>query len=503
MGRILDKKLYPLDTIVSKDDYLLGTDIDQNLKTVNFNIGSIIRLINSEQNFSGTEFRYSDGQDSEITEASQGFFLTEAGNDDPEATRKIRFNRKNIGGQNLSDLFLLLYNNVYTFSLKVINTSDPADTFYFRVNSAVPHTEYFELDVQIIGEGYNRPLKDLTTYNIFFEVIGDQNNRNVVKNASVEGPITDAKAATAINALANFIIEDDQNVFYQITNGTDSVTYVAEGKGKGSYGTGGVTQLLETDLHPIAGGSGGTLVTVIKPLTYDVDLLLDINNLPTFTISGNTALYFYATPTGSDTTYVYVAQIGAGTYGVGGTAIGAEDIDLISVIGGNVNLVKTVAITGDPSDANVVTAINALPKYTIRENQSVYYKVTPEGTETTYVFVSNGKGAGSYGTGGTTLTAGDIELISVIGGGTAWNLKVGGVQKKAINGGEAVDFKGKKYAVVTYVDGGIVEVSTSKALDDLLATFKPVYKVTKAEHRALIDGGTIDHDALYAIPCRI
>lgn len=504
MGRILNKTLYPLDQVVSKDDFVVGTDVDNDLKTVNFNIGSIIRLINSEINFSAAEFRYSDGTDPDISEVDQGYFLTESNNDDPEATNKIKFNKKNISGQDLSDLFLLLYNNVYTFSLKLINSSDPADTFYFKVKSATPNAEYFELDVEIIGEGYNRSLKDSTTYNLFFEVIGDQNNRNLVKNATVEGVMTAAKAASAINALPQFVVADDQNVFYQITNDKgESMTFIPVGLGKGTYGQGGTT-LVSTDLDSIAIGAGGPFSTVIKSVAYDDDLLLAINNLPSFSISDNTLLYFYATPNSAQNiTYIYVAKIGKGDYGTGGTAIGAGDLELISVVGDNLNFVKEITISGDPTEANVVSAINALPSFTIRENQNVYYKVTPEGTQTTYVFVTNNIGAGNYGSDGTALSAGDIELISVIGGGTAWNLKVEGAQKKVINGGESVDFKGTKYAVVKYVNGGIVEVSTSQELDDLLATFKPIHKVTKAQHQALIDSGDIDHDAVYLIPCTV
>lgn len=502
MGRILDKTLYPLDTNVTKDDYLVGTDVDNNFKTVNFNIGSIIRLINSEINFSSAEFRYADGTDAEISESTVGIFVTETGNDDPELTQVIKINKKNLGGQDLSDLFALLQNNVYSFSLKLINSSDPADTFYFRVNTVTSNPEYFELDVAIIGEGYNRSFTDLTTYNLFFEVIGSQNNKNVVQSASVSGDITNDKAATAINALPSFTVTDEQTVFFQITSDNGkSITFISVDKGKGTYGTGG-TQLVASDLESIAVSDGGPLNTVIKKFTFE-DLLTSINSLAVYGITHNTALYFYATPTDSpDETYIYVAKnLAAGSYGVGETAIVDTDLELISVLGGNVNVVKAVTITGDPTEANVTTAINGLAQFEVTGNQNVYYKVSVTGSQMVYTFIPKGKGAGTYGVGGTALTASDVELISVIGGGTTWKLKTGGVERKTINAGDSVDFKGKKYAVVTYVDGGIVEISTSQTLDDLLATFKPIKKVTKAQHQALIDAGTIDNNTVYLIPC--
>jgi hypothetical protein len=507
MARIQDKTRYPIDTNVTKEDYLVGSDADSGFKTMNFNIGSIIRLFNSELNHVSTEFKFSDGTDPDISESDQGFFLTNGGETAPADINKIFINKLNMGGQDLSDKFSLLVNNVYTFSLKMINAGDPSDVFFFKINSAIDQGDHFELSVNPIGMNYVRTFNNFTTFNLFMEVVSTQDNKNLIKNVGVAGELTEDKVATAINGLTQFVVSEEQNVFYQATSyDGPSATYIPKSLGKGVYGNGG-TVLTGADLQVISSGASNPPQEVItKSVTFsgahsDSKVVAAFNILPSFELSSNGSLYIKATSENPET-YVYaVKDIAPGEFGSGKTPIVEANLELISIYGGGVaNLVKDVTITGDPTESNVATAINALGSFYVAPNQSVYYRATISGTSTQYTFVTEGIGSGTYGSGGTALTASDLKLISVNSGGTSWNLKVEGIQKKAVKGGESIDFKGKKYAVVAYTADGVLEISTSQALDDLLDKLKPVIPISEADHQALVDAGN-EEDALYLIPC--
>lgn len=510
MARILDKTQYPLDTNVTKDDYVIGTDFDQNLKTVNFNIGSIIRLIQSELNFSSAEFRFSTGEDPEITYDSQGFFFTGEVTGDPDNISKLYFNKLNIAGQDLTGLLGLAANNAYTFGIKLINSGDPSSSFYFRITGGTDQGNYYEFDVEVIGDNYFNNLQDLSTYNVFLEVFSSQDNKNLVKQVVVAGEKTDQKIVDGINALAQFSVSDTQNVYYEVTDDNGKYVYVLKDKGKGTYGTGGI-EVVTADLQMVSNLSGsgsGDVVTTVKDVTVngtydDTSLLAAINGLASYDYGANEVLFFKVV--NGNRTYVYITEgLASGTYGTGETQITIDKLKLVSIIGnGIINVVKTASITGELTGAKVAAAINALTTFDIGVDNNVYFKVATDISATTYVYVIKGKGAGTYGSGGTQIADTDLELISVITASDSWSLRVDGIEKKVVTLGEFADFKGLGYVSVTYNDEeDRVEIDFTQQFKDLIASFKPIIPVTEAQHQALIDGGGINPNAIYVTVCQ-
>lgn len=51
MARISDKSKYPQDVSVSIEDYLIGTDADDNMKTVTFTVESLVDLVTKIQGY--------------------------------------------------------------------------------------------------------------------------------------------------------------------------------------------------------------------------------------------------------------------------------------------------------------------------------------------------------------------------------------------------------------------------------------------------------------------
>lgn len=507
MAQILDKTRFPLDTVVTKEDYLIGTDIDDNLKTKNFNIGSIIRLFNSEVNFSAAEYKFSDGTDPDVTYDTQGFLFSNSPTGAPSDTTKIFINSATVGGTDLSDLYTLLGANAFSFSLKLINSSDPSDSFFFKVQTVTAHVGYFEIDVQVIGAGYVRNFTNLTTYNIYLEVLGAQDNKTIVKDVNVTGDITTAKTVSAINALTGFTVAEDQSVLYNVVsdNGTDA-TFVPINLGKGSYGVGG-TQLSVGDVYPIStsgvtsGGGSAQIVNATLAVPYtEVDAVAAINALSSFEVTG--IPFFYVTAPNGEVHIHVGAGLTAGSYGIGGTQLDVSDVERIAVVG-NTNIIKYVPVVDELTDLALAASINALPQFEVQDQQNVYFRAVPDNGASglTYIFILKNKSNGLYGTGGTQIAAGDLQLISVNSGKTSWKLKVGGVDKLDVNLGDSVDFKQGGYAVVQYSTGGVVTISTSQALSDLLAKFKPIEVVTKTQYQTMKDAGTLVPGTVYAQTC--
>lgn len=507
MGKILDKNLYPLDTVVTKDDYLIGTDIDQDLKTVNFNVGSIIRLVNSEVNMAATEFRYSSGDDPEVVYGTQGFFFSNSATNDADDTTKLYVSKLNVGGVDMTNMFTFLGANQFSFGLKFISTADPNQTFNFKVTGVTVQADYFEFDVAPIGSGYAVAMQDLTTYNVYMDVLGAQDNKFKVVQASVIGTIDETKASAAINSLPAFTINDEQIPIFHITNDSGSeITYVPVGKGKGTYGTGG-SQLTAGDLQYLSSSAGGGEANVVIQEASIADysmanVVSALNALPLYSINGGSTVVYRVTDQDGVIHIFLGDNLAAGDYGTGNTQVVEADLVKIAALQEYTSILfKDVAVPVDHTKGNVASAVDALAAFTVENGQTLYIRATQAGDTKEYLYVVSGRSDGNYGTGGTALDSTKLELLSVNDNGASWKISVDGAEVDIVDVGESVDIVPGGYVSVTRTAERVLEISTTQALQDAIDGITPIVALTQAQYDTLVGAGTVDPNTLYAIIC--
>lgn len=507
MGKILDKTLYPLDTVVTKDDYLIGTDIDQDLKTVNFNVGSILRLMNSEVNMAAAEFRYSDGGDPEIVHGTQGFFFSNSATDSPNDTTKLYVSKLNAGGVDMSQMFTFLGANQFSFGLKFISTADPNQTFNFKITGVTVQADHYEFDVAPIGTGYAVNMQDLTTYNVYMDVLGAQDNKFVVKQAPVIGTIDETKAAAAINALPEFTVNDEQIPLYHITNDSGSeITYVPVGKGKGTYGTNG-SQLTAGDLQYLSSSAAGSNANVVLQEASIAEFTMAnvvsaLNGLPLYSVnSGSTVVYRVTDQDG--VMHVFLGDnLAVGDYGTGEIQLVEANLIEVAALKEFVsNVVKDVAVATAPTNTNVAAAVDALAAFTVEKDQTLFIRATQDGTTRQSMYILSGRSDGNYGIGGTALDPGKLEFLSVSDGTRSWKINVNGIEVDIVDIGESVDFVESGYINVERTAEREITISTTQELQDQLDKITQIVPLTQAQYDSLVAGGNIDPTVMYAITC--
>jgi len=284
-----------------------------------------------------------------------------------------------------------------------------------------------------------------------------QDNIDIKKSFSLRGIYDSTTILSKINNLPAYTVNDNQSVWFvgRDLNGLDSVAgtprapiatnplilkYKMLNKGKGSYGS-GQTQLTSTDIELVYSNEASlndlevavetdiVLFTLAETQTISVWLNTQITAIA---IQPQEEGYTIFKSTGIDNkSYLWIGN--AGTYGSGRTQSVSDNFQLLNeaiipVNQDNIDIKKTFTIPNNYTTASILSAINGLRAYEIKDTQSVWFIgrqqtiiQRPIGTGPEAPIKIAGplvlkykmlnKGKGWYGQGGTALTAANIELV--------------------------------------------------------------------------------------------
>lgn len=165
MTKISKKSAYPLKIPVRKD-YFVGTDSENNGKTVNFDFESTAKLINELNGTPILNYIFKTDNNIPLAVLTEGVFLSEGNETTVSNISKLYINKKNFHEEDMSDLFRFIAVNREVFIMKLRNSSNLANGVYFKITDATEFQNHFVLDVAI--ELSNTAVPELVNFNVYF-----------------------------------------------------------------------------------------------------------------------------------------------------------------------------------------------------------------------------------------------------------------------------------------------------------------------------------------------
>lgn len=165
MTKISKKSAYPVKIPVRKD-YFVGTDSDNNGKTVNFDFESTAKLINELNGTPILNYIFKTDNNIPLAVLTEGVFLSEGNETTVSNISKLYINKKNFHEEDMSDLFRFISVNREVFIMKLRNSSNLANGVYFKITDATEFQNHFVLDVAI--ELSNTAVPELVNFNVYF-----------------------------------------------------------------------------------------------------------------------------------------------------------------------------------------------------------------------------------------------------------------------------------------------------------------------------------------------
>jgi hypothetical protein len=165
MTKISKKAAYPVKIPVRKD-YFVGTDSENNRKTVNFDFESTAKLINELNGTPILNYIFKTDNNIPLAVLTDGVFLSEGNETTVANISKLYINKKNFHEENMSDLFRFIAVNREVFVMKLRNSSNLANAVYFKITDATEFQDHFVLDVAISIS--NTAVQELVNFNVYF-----------------------------------------------------------------------------------------------------------------------------------------------------------------------------------------------------------------------------------------------------------------------------------------------------------------------------------------------
>jgi hypothetical protein len=165
MTKISKKTAYPIKTPIAPD-YFVGTDSENNGKTVNFSFESASKLINEINGTPIVNYLFRTDVNIPLTVLTDGVFLSAENETSISSISKLYINKKNFSEVNLTELFQFISVNLEVFLLKLRNSSNLNNAVYFKITGAVEYESYITLDVTIHLN--NSAVTELVNFNVYF-----------------------------------------------------------------------------------------------------------------------------------------------------------------------------------------------------------------------------------------------------------------------------------------------------------------------------------------------
>ena len=168
MTKISNKSAYPIKAPIM-DDYIVGTNSEDNKGTVNFSFLDVANLINRINGVNGLQFTFSDGSDEELDYYSPGLMFTEDNEVDSKVFTKLYVNKETLQLFDMTPLFSLL-NTLEHVVLKIENPSDVNFALNLKITGISDQDGYFIFDVEPYEDFVLGDLTNETTYSFYFDI---------------------------------------------------------------------------------------------------------------------------------------------------------------------------------------------------------------------------------------------------------------------------------------------------------------------------------------------
>lgn len=224
MARI---ETYGKDHAMTMNDKVIGTNGDDNNKTVNFPVSSMLKMVNESLGNSPIYFKFSLGGGASYN--TPGYFFSDGG-ENIGIAEELVINKKDLNGTDLSVFLETLSEHKDVLSLAIKSPGDPNNFAYFNITSATDNEEHVVFEVQLANGVYAGKFKDNDTYGMWLDMTSaidvpepvdvDQDNTtkilnlngNVSRTVNSEQIIVNTSAADLADAMT-FTVGEKENLY--------------------------------------------------------------------------------------------------------------------------------------------------------------------------------------------------------------------------------------------------------------------------------------------------
>jgi hypothetical protein len=196
MTKIKNTLAYPVKKSPIPADFFIGTDSEDDDKTVSFSFQSVINAL-----LGNADYRYSTSSIPLTAPNGDGYFITN-GITDFSSITNIFVSKINLAGIDLTPLMEFMADNASEFILYLVNNSNRSIFAYFELLSVTEETDYFSFNVALApGENYLGTLtnKDVFTFNYLLASLGEL----PIASETLQGIVELATAAETIAGTDN------------------------------------------------------------------------------------------------------------------------------------------------------------------------------------------------------------------------------------------------------------------------------------------------------------
>ena len=168
MAKISNKGIYPQNPSPTLVDYLIGTK-NNDKRTRNFSLLSIIDLINGSNGVSNIQFQFSNGADPTKNFTTKGQFFSDTNSGDIYNLQYLIFNKQTISETDISILFNKI-GNIDSMVLTLQNPSDVNNVIKLKIISFENNISHFKIGVQPNNDFVVGDLENEVVYGLYFDV---------------------------------------------------------------------------------------------------------------------------------------------------------------------------------------------------------------------------------------------------------------------------------------------------------------------------------------------
>ncbi len=271
MTRISNKNAYPIDSQVSLDDFLIGSDADNKNRTRNYLIRSIFSTFKNSLGLFSIDYTFAKNPSLGYTENDSGYFTTNDDNSLFSSISQININKTDLNQTDVTSLVSAVNGNVSSFLIVLFKPSVSGDIFYFTISSIIDNNEYYTFNVTGFTGGLE--LDGESSYSVKFDLAGVPSvvtETDPIFVASVAASITNTNITNWNTA---FGWGDHSTEGYltsvaigDVTGFTDNSSNWNTAFGWGDHASGGY---LTSESDPVFTASDAAAVTAAKIANWD------------------------------------------------------------------------------------------------------------------------------------------------------------------------------------------------------------------------------------------
>lgn len=251
MTKIKNTESYPLKIPVATDT-IVGSDSENDGKTVSFQFDSFVDFVNSINGNEVISYTFATSPVPDLDENGDGFFLSKDNVVEPGTITELKFSKKTKSGIDITLFFNFIDTHKNTFTVHLRNLSNPNNFVYLNILEITEDDFQFLIQVSAYASDvYLGNLIDKNIYVLEFNIKADTDVLGKTLDGldtSISGPIT--MSYTVIQAFGSL-----QNQYNQIN------TVVSGKLDKGSYS--GTAENLKSDIDNIY--QPNTLISSVSP----------------------------------------------------------------------------------------------------------------------------------------------------------------------------------------------------------------------------------------------